>query len=72
MKYLKPILRKEIERLWGQEIALTIPERDKPLFLVVKKDGTPHKGGGRFIAEYKVKPDDVIIINGMSFKAELP
>lgn len=62
MKYLKPITHKELSELWGFPVPLPIPDRNKQLYLVVKKDGTPHRvGGGRYITKSEIKSDDVIL-----------
>ena len=60
MRYIKKITHKEIEKLWGFSFPLIIEARDKQLYLLVKKDGTPHaQGGGRYITEDELKLTDV-------------
>ena len=60
MRYVKKITHEEIEKLWGFPFALPLAHRDKQLYLIVKKDGTPHKqGGGRYITENEIKLTDV-------------
>ena len=62
MRYLKPITLQELNALWGFEVPLIPRHRDQQLYLVVKKDGTPHKqGGGRYVAERDIRYADVVL-----------
>lgn len=61
MRYIKKITQEELSKLWGYSVPLPVSDRDKQLYLVLKKDGTPHRlGGGRYITESELKLDDVI------------
>ena len=62
MRYLTPISLQELSLLWGFDVPLIPRHRDQQLYLVVKKDGTPHKqGGGRYVAECDIVKDFHII-----------
>lgn len=60
MRHIKAVTKREIEKLWGFSFALPPSQIGKQLYLIVKKNGEPHKqGGGRYITENEVKPTDI-------------
>lgn len=62
MRYLKKTTHKEIENLWGFSFVLPRSHREQHLYLVVKRNGTPHtRGGGKYITQSEVLENDVIL-----------
>lgn len=61
MRYLKPITLQELSLLWGFDVSIIPKHRGQQLYLLMKKDGTPHKqGGGRYVAQCDVRDSDFI------------
>lgn len=62
MRYFKPTTLFEISKLWGFAPAIIPSKRYEPLYLRVKKDGTPSElHHGSFVYESNLKPTDIIL-----------